>query len=118
MLACFSPITSLEFIVYSETGSVHLLNLRSNIHRRLFESLSITAIEYTSTGRQILMTLRDGTINLVDLNGNIKSVQKSSFHKGPINKIVTGNSDGVFMTVSNDMIALWSEVSLGKLAKM
>jgi len=87
----------------------------------LFESLSITSLEYTSNGRSLIIALRDGSINLVDLNGNIKAVQKNTFHKAAITKIITaGNNvqDAIFMTLSSDLIVLWSEVTLGKLTKM
>lgn len=33
-------------------------------------------------------------------------------------KIVTSASDGLFMTISFDLIAIWSEVSMAQLCKM
>ncbi|MCC7937800.1 hypothetical protein [Klebsiella pneumoniae] len=60
-------------------------------------------------------------MNLLDLNGNIRSTQKCTHHKGQITQIITSGKlldDGIFITLSNDMLVMWSEVSLGKITKM
>jgi len=120
MLAVFSPTTTEQVAMYSN-GCVHLINFRANIHWLLFKSLSVTSLVFSSDGLFLFIALWDGSLNKVDLNGNIKAVQKNTYHKEMINLIVISgklSNDGVFVTASSDMVVMWSEITLGKITKM
>jgi WD40 repeat protein len=73
ILATFSPTISEQVAIYTSSGSIHLINFRANTHQVLFLNLSVTALQFTPSGKHLLMALRDGSINLVDLKGNIKN---------------------------------------------
>ena len=98
-----------------------MINFRANTHKVLFPSLSVTAMSFTTSGKNILIALRDGSINLIDLQGNIKKSQKTSYHTGHILEIITSQvhaNDGLFYTLSSDKLVVWSEVSMEKLTSM
>ena len=110
-------------VIYSETGSLHLLNFKSiqGHHKEISETMSITALEFTSDGKYLILAMRDGSLNLMDLNGNFISKEDQTFHKEPITKIRTGGlgaKDGLIVTLSSDLCVIWSEVSLKLITKM
>jgi WD40 repeat protein len=121
MLATFSPTTTYEVAIYSETGSLHILNLRANTHELLFKNISLTAMSYTGDGRFLTVAFRDGSINQVDMKGNITIKQHDTFHQSPITQLCSGglmSNDGLMLSVSQDLTVLWSEVSFGLITKM